>query len=73
MCVCRCVCVCVCVCIDSFNPFMTGSTSVCDRRFEPADNITAHVVQRKHRSRFSSNSEAFASELLENVEEMFPR
>ena len=38
-------------------------------RFEP-DDIT--VVQKNISSRFSSNSEVFASELLENIEEIFP-
>ena len=31
------------------------------------------IPQRNISSIFSSNSEAFASELLENLEEMFPR
>ena len=41
--------------------------------FESVNNITSHVVPSHVSSRFSSNSEAFASELLLNLEEMFPR
>ena len=41
------------------NSFATGSTPVCGWRFEPADDI--------------SNSEAYTLELLENLEDMFPR
>ena len=43
---------------------------LCDWRFEHAKHNTMHVVLKKHFSRFSSNSEANASELLENLEEM---
>ena len=42
------------------------SDGVCGWRFEP-------VLQGSISSRFSRNSEASASELLENLEEMFPR
>ena len=36
-------------------------------------DATIHVVQKNHFFKISSNSEASASELLENLEEMFPR
>ena len=43
-------------------------------RFESVGNsCTVHVVQRSIPPKFSSNSEADASELLENLKEMFPR
>ena len=42
-------------------------------RFETAQYITMHVYRGNNSSRFSRNSEANASELLENLEEMFPR
>ena len=44
------------------NPFATGHTPVCGYVFKPADNITVHVVQRKH-----------FFEILENLEEIFHR
>ena len=50
----------------TFNYFATA----CVWRFEPANNITVHVITREHFLRFSSNSEADASELLENLKEM---
>ena len=53
--------------VNTLNPFATGHTHVCDVRFETTDNyMIVHVVQRRDRSsRFSSNYEAIASELLE--------
>ena len=42
-------------------------------KIEPAKDITMHVVPTKLISRCSSNSEANASELLEHLEEVFPR
>ena len=36
--------------------------------FDSTNHITAYVVPKK----FSSDSEAFASELLENIEEILP-
>ena len=51
--------------IKQFNPLETYQTLVCIWRFEHAKDITIHVVQRKHFSTFSTNSEAFASEFLE--------
>ena len=54
------------------NRIAMGNTPVCVLRSELAGNINVHVVQRSIYSRFSSNSEANASELLENIEEMFP-
>ena len=42
------------------------------RGFDPADNISVHEVLRITTSlRFSSNSEASATELLENVSLLF--
>ena len=54
------------------NPFAPGNTPVCGWIFETTDNITIEY-RWKISSRFSSNSEADASELLENLEEMFPQ
>ena len=45
---------------------MTSNT-LCGWRFEPV----MHVLPKKYFSWFSRNSEAKASELLENPEEMF--
>ena len=53
--------------IQRTNPSTTGNTSI----VEPADSITVHVVPMKHFSRFSSKSEAFASELLKTLEKVF--
>ena len=53
---------------EDINPFVTGNTPVCGWRFEPV-----HVVLRKISLRFPSNSEADASELLINIEEIFIR
>ena len=40
---------------------------------EHAKKNAMHVVQKTHvSSKFSSNSEANATELLENLEEMYP-
>ena len=39
--------------------------------FEPATDINVHVGTEEINLRFSSNSEAKASELLENLEKMF--
>ena len=55
------------ICIKRVNPLTTGHTPVCGWRFQPADNITVHVVQMKYFFNFLSDSEASASELLENV------
>ena len=41
--------------------------------FESFDNITVRVVPRNISSRFFSYSEASASELLENLEDIFLR
>ena len=46
--------------------FATGNTPVCGWKFERDDNITVHVATRKQ-------FQAFASELLDIPEEMFPR
>ena len=54
----------------NINPFMTGDTPVCDRISDSVDNINVYVVHRKHFFN-SNNSEVDASELLENLEEMF--
>ena len=56
-----------------FHSFGTDNTPECDRRFEPSDKH--HYLYSNEEaiiSRFSSNSEGFASEFLENLEEMFP-
>ena len=53
---------------EDINPFATGNTPVCGWRFEPV-----HVVLKKISLRFPSNSEADASELLINIEEIFIR
>ena len=62
--------------ITWFKPFATGNTPVGDCIFEPFVNITVHVVQSScstnNSSIFCSNSEASASELLRNLEEMSP-
>ena len=47
------------------NPLATGIISVCGWIFQTAEEITMHVLTRKH----LSNSDAFALEILE----MFPR
>ena len=58
----------------NINPFATGKRPVCGWRFKPVDNITVYVENREIISlRFSSNSEASASELQESLEEMFFR
>ena len=54
-----------------FDGFATGHTPMCRRGFEYAEPNILHIVPRKHSSRFSSNSEADALELLENPEEIF--
>ena len=41
-----------------------------DWKYEPANNISVYAVPKKHSSDIY---EAFASELLENLKEMFPR
>ena len=46
------------------NPFATDRTQLCGLIFELADNITGHVVQKKH---------FFNIYLIENIEEMFFR
>ena len=51
----------------SHGSFATGNTSLCNWRFQPADNITPSF-QKKRFFKFSSNSEANASELLEKLE-----
>ena len=51
-----------------------NNTPMSGGRFEPDDDITAHVVKRRNNSsRFSINSEENASELIENREELLPR
>ena len=50
-------------CGGIINPFTTGNTPVC---------VWTMLYQGNISSRFSSNSEASASELLENHEDMFP-
>ena len=50
-----------------FNLFSTGNTVLC------SNNMNMHVLPRHISSRLSSNSEVKASELLENIEKMFPR
>ena len=56
----------------SYHDSMTTSLTLyhCDWKFIFVYNTTVFVVNMS--SRFSSKSEAFASELLENIEEMFP-
>ena len=55
----------------TFYPFETSiNTLVCGWRFEMAHDITVHTERESISLRFSSNSEALASELLENIEEM---
>ena len=49
----------------------TGYIIVCSWIVEHAKKITMYVVSKKHFFNISNNSVAFASELLENVEEMF--
>ena len=46
---------------------------MCDCIFEFVDNVAVPVVWRNISLILRSNSEAFASELLQNIEEMFPR
>ena len=44
------------------------------QQYEPPDKITVHVVPKTDlSSRFFNNTEADASELLENFEEICPR
>ena len=50
-----------------FNPFATGNTSVC------VTTSLSIYYRGRISSILSSNSEANASELLENIEEMFTR
>ena len=47
-----------------------GYTSVSGYRFEPAYNIITHIAQKKYFFKYSRNSEADTSELLENLEDM---
>ena len=54
-----------------FSLFAQVNTQSCES--EHAKHITKHGVKRKHLFKISSNSEPNASELLENIEEMFPR
>ena len=48
----------------------TDNTLLCDCKFVHAILIAMHVVLRNIFSRFSRNSEAKASEFVENLEEM---
>ena len=48
--------------MERMNPFTTGNITVC--KFVKYINTS---------SKFYSKSEAYASELLENIEEMYPR
>ena len=49
------------------NPVAAGNTLVCSCTFEPAVDITLHVISKKHSFRYSSNSEALVSELKKKV------
>ena len=53
------------------NTIETENILLCGRRLEPAKYIIIHNWG-KISSRLFSNSEAEASELLNNIEEMFP-
>ena len=55
-----------------FNSFAADNTPLCDGIFDYVDTITLRIGENMS-SIFSSNSEASASELIENHEEMFPR
>ena len=55
--------------MQSVNHVSIGNTPLCGWSFKLADNTIVHTVVSKHSSRFSRNSEAGASELLENLEE----
>ena len=46
---------------------------MCRRRFKHVISITMHSIERNNSSRFASNSEAFASELLVKLADMSPR
>ena len=59
--------------VDSIflNLSVIGHITVCDCRCLPAGDITVCIVpKRTFLLRFSSNSEALASEILENLQEM---
>ena len=66
--------------IDNFLQLLTSFKSSlaivrqisCGWRFEHVNHITMYVVTRDISSRLSANSEVSPSELLENLEEMFP-
>ena len=49
----------------------TGNKLLCDLRFKTVTYITIYVIHRKHLFKIHSNSEANASELPENLKEMF--
>ena len=52
-------------------PFASDNTLLCDSIYKPAKNITVDMYYRRNiSSRFSGNSEAKASELPENLEEI---
>ena len=55
------------------NSIGTGETLLCGCKYEHTETIIMYVIPRKHSSIVSSNSEANASELLENLEDMFLR
>ena len=52
------------------NPLEIGNTPLCGERVKTAKGIIMYV---NISLRLSRNSEAFASEFLENLNEMFPR
>ena len=54
-----------------FHTFKAENTLACGSRFEHAKHITLHVVSRKYFFNISRNSEANASESLENIKEIF--
>ena len=55
---------------SKLKSFATGDTLLCDEISEHPKHIAMYAVQRKHFWCFS-NSETNASELLDNIEEMF--
>ena len=59
--------------ISTYIPLAADNMATCGWRFEHAKHIANHVLPRNLSLRFSDNSKANASELLENLEEMFPR
>ena len=57
--------------MQNIQPFDTGNPWVCGRRFEDVQYITLCTYYRGNiSSRLSSNYEAFASELLENIQKL---